>query len=970
MKEKVKLMSRWLKSGYIPVTIALVMLLLFVTPVMADEWVGGIPLETVQIGTVTGDLWFDVDPAPNWGLKDVTKTFTLPAAAVEEEDRITWARLYVSAYCGHMQDDKAFTITNSFDGDGDGKYEHVWPETKHSGFSYVQDPDTWGNDNTALGGGQSDPYKLYNDHENRVTSDYFMWYDVTDLITSQTVNVNVNTEGSFDGRIKVISLVVAYDDPSSTTETTYWVNQGHDVCSYYVEDNFCEAAVGTTTFDISGLPKIDSARLTASYMASHNGNYGFPTVENDFTYTGGTPPVLGTFTDALDRTPDVQGPYSGVISWDVTGKVAGKDGVTLAYARDFAGTGTAALFKIPLAFLVVKNDLPSPSGDVVISGSIVKPDLVVTSIKPNTGAGDNLFANEPNTISVTVQNQGEANAGASTLAIDVGGTEYTEAVGALAPGAEESVTITRETEYAHGTTLSVTATADSADVIDEGDETNNVLTVDLTVYDNGYKGKRWTPTLGDDMATQATFDGQYAVVYSHGDSAYQSAGWQEYTVTWSADDLPIPEGATVVDARLYQGWGWNKMATDPAPTMTFNAGEVGAPVATYKDQKNWGSYDYPYGLYVYNVTDQFNTAGNTLTITPETENNYFLYGAYLVVVYEDPATAAKQIFINDEFDMVRSSSAYSVSDGEATVYAPFSGVDTTDLTGARAIAVLASADEAGKSKFFFNNQEYPGFSGDYQTSSQVGFSIYDVTDALQSGANEARLQSFDDGTGKGGDSMYALTTILVVEKKVPAPAIEFTADVTSGTAPLTVTFTAANTGGTVDAWLWDFGDNTTSTDQNPTHVYASDGVYTVTLTATGPDHAVTATKENYISVGAATIAVSITPDTIAFGTMQAGVASTGSTAVAVTTTAGTDWAVTASATNDGYMTAGTSRLANAFQLANGDGEFHAMTTAFADFMTGTAGEGRTDTANVQQAIEKADAPGDYSITLTFTGAFV
>jgi hypothetical protein len=90
-------MSSWLKSGYIPVTIALVMLLLVVTPVMADDWVGGIPLETVQTGTVTGDLWFDLAPAPNWGDKDVTRTFTLPAAAVEEEGRITWARLYVSA---------------------------------------------------------------------------------------------------------------------------------------------------------------------------------------------------------------------------------------------------------------------------------------------------------------------------------------------------------------------------------------------------------------------------------------------------------------------------------------------------------------------------------------------------------------------------------------------------------------------------------------------------------------------------------------------------------------------------------------------------------------------------------------------------------------------------------------------------------------------------------------------------------
>ena len=34
------------------------------------------------------------------------------------------------------------------------------------------------------------------------------------------------------------------------------------------------------------------------------------------------------------------------------------------------------------------------------------------------------------------------------------------------------------------------------------------------------------------------------------------------------------------------------------------------------------------------------------------------------------------------------------------------------------------------------------------------------------------------------------------------------------------------------SWLWDFGDGTTSTEQNPTHTYASPGKYKVTLTVT------------------------------------------------------------------------------------------------------------------------------------------
>jgi len=44
-------------------------------------------------------------------------------------------------------------------------------------------------------------------------------------------------------------------------------------------------------------------------------------------------------------------------------------------------------------------------------------------------------------------------------------------------------------------------------------------------------------------------------------------------------------------------------------------------------------------------------------------------------------------------------------------------------------------------------------------------------------------------------------------------------------------FTDSSTGGTPTEWLWDFGDQATSTEQNPTHRYTESGQYTVTMTA-------------------------------------------------------------------------------------------------------------------------------------------
>ena len=58
------------------------------------------------------------------------------------------------------------------------------------------------------------------------------------------------------------------------------------------------------------------------------------------------------------------------------------------------------------------------------------------------------------------------------------------------------------------------------------------------------------------------------------------------------------------------------------------------------------------------------------------------------------------------------------------------------------------------------------------------------------------------------------------------PTASFTAAPTSGTAPLTVQFTDTSTGGPT-SWAWDFGDGSTSTAQNPGHVYASAGSYSV-----------------------------------------------------------------------------------------------------------------------------------------------
>ena len=57
-----------------------------------------------------------------------------------------------------------------------------------------------------------------------------------------------------------------------------------------------------------------------------------------------------------------------------------------------------------------------------------------------------------------------------------------------------------------------------------------------------------------------------------------------------------------------------------------------------------------------------------------------------------------------------------------------------------------------------------------------------------------------------------------------------------------------NSTGSPTSWLWDFGDGTTSTEQNPTHVYGAIGGYTVTLTVENAAGNNTTSKYGYVLV--------------------------------------------------------------------------------------------------------------------------
>jgi len=86
---------------------------------------------------------------------------------------------------------------------------------------------------------------------------------------------------------------------------------------------------------------------------------------------------------------------------------------------------------------------------------------------------------------------------------------------------------------------------------------------------------------------------------------------------------------------------------------------------------------------------------------------------------------------------------------------------------------------------------------------------------------------------------------------------------------LTVEFLDNSTNGPT-SWLWNFGDGTTSTSQNPIHVYSSEGYFVVSLTPTNADGAGTAYSQ-HIGVSSVGNALPTNIASIIDGIMPAGV---------------------------------------------------------------------------------------------------
>jgi len=737
----------------------IIALVLIVPAARANTYEGGIPLFTEKKGMVSGGLWFDTYPGFS---KSAEKYFVLP-----KHTSIDWARIYVGVYCGHKQNNYPVLAHVSMDLDGSGAFRTLLADEElNVPYAYP-------------GTGGKGPVQV-NDHCNRVTSDYLMWYDVKDKLSDKPVGVSVKTEqlagtNLVDGRVKFIALVVAYNDDDND-KVYYWVNQGHD--PLYSEDN--NGYTGETTFGTSFVNTDNEeeeenleASLSALYMASADGKYTF----NGEELSGDIP----------------KGAYFGYNTWDVSDQIILGDDSTLSYQE------TDTYYKIPLALLTVRM----PERDAGTLG--------VTSYPP--GAQISLDGEE--STYVTNATMTGIDTGEHTVEVELAGNQSykkSKPVTVLIKRNEKSAVHFR-LEQVNGSIKVSSKPAGAWVYIDGMNQSvqtdtvfentmagNHTITLKKAGFENreievnvgkanaGTIAEVLTPLSSNTSVSSGNepepsgYSGTSLALYRHGSingglvvanaSAYsgllEKGASRNYPVTVS-----LPKNATVKDARLYVYSTWSydtaSLKGKAASISVDYNGNVLTRDRSYLDRKGFGTYDYPAETHCYPLDPgaiQDGIMQVAVTNTGQVKDTFAVYGVILVIVYEDPAEPPAEYWIGEGADMIYANPEFQSGVADATTRMVFPGtVDSADLLQGSLIAIstASSGGSGDDNRVTFNDLTWTdSLTGG---SSAISQARLNVTGSILPSDNTAAIESI--ALKNKGDYMENRNIILIVGKSAP-----------------------------------------------------------------------------------------------------------------------------------------------------------------------------------------------------------
>lgn len=362
-------------------------------------------------------------------------------------------------------------------------------------------------------------------------------------------------------------------------------------------------------------------------------------------------------------------------------------------------------------------------------------------------------------------------------------------------------------------------------------------------------------------------DGQYIITLT----AHNSCGSSTYNLTLSINTPPVanfsatPTSTCTGDAIQFTSessvntiqWNWTFPGGTPSssneenPLVVYNSpGDFDVTLIAYSPA---GSDPETKTNYIH-ITQaaipdfSYSPSGNDITFTnltsPLTGNGYLWYfgdsgttstDVHPVHTYPGPGTYTVTL------DVITSScGTRTITKTVEIIAPPVSNFTATPTSGCGPLTVQFTDISTGNPLVWL--WTFPG--GNPSTSSAQNPTVvysspgqYDVT--LQvANAVDSNIKTYSN--------------FITVN---PSPTSSFT---TTNTSPNTIAFTNTSTGSPT-SYLWNFGDGTTSTEENPTHVFTTDGIYTISLTAINDCGSQTSSHDVTISGNAPTANIIVSP---------------------------------------------------------------------------------------------------------------
>lgn len=571
--------------------------------VFADE---APAMSLVEEGTVSGDVAVH---ASNPFQTSGSLEYTIP----DDVSQIRSANVIVSSYSGSGAPTYALYSNVTLD-TGNG-VEVLGYEDLRCDIPMANDPTV---------------YRI-NDHTTKQFSDYQSSYNITDKVNDlsggDTIKISVentrNPDYQFDGRIKMIALVFAYDD-GDDDKITYWLNVGQSWTQ--------------------------TSRSNLIKTKNFNGEYDEVTFENIATSSYS---ALCRINDKLIYDPiyEKQGSYFIDDIWDIKDNFKVGIDTNFSYKASESGFGS---FKSVVQLLKV-------------SKYNITVNATITPQYKNS-----VYAGVINNLTVDVS---------SNKKIDVVVKLY-EGKDLIY---SENVTLSRGKTLMHCIDSKIRPITENTVNGKDNEKVNYTLVIEDTkgnaigeinasfvLLYNGYLGKDFEYPNANPTLRQINITGDVTVLKSE---IYSSTAATERTDVFNLD-----LNGTVKAAYVYVPYNWDKNLKYDFNVwnVTFNDVSI-SHIASYRDQGNLGSFgSYGYGLVVYEVTELVEEGKNTFELK-KTFNGSAVYPDALVVLTDkDDSLVESSVYILEEADLLSKNNnrnlaagfntTFEITDGNATLY--------------------------------------------------------------------------------------------------------------------------------------------------------------------------------------------------------------------------------------------------------------------------------------------------------------